>query len=119
MEDIELKRARARRWYHENKDKVKAYQITNKDKIKIYNTLRQRKFAGLPEPTRDVPELCECCGMPSGKKIMHLDHCHQTNKFRGWLCQNCNLGIGLLGDSENGLINALNYLRRFYDNYNS
>ena len=39
---------------------------------------------------------CEYCfEVPSlsggGKKPLHLDHCHDTNDFRGWACQPCNL----------------------------
>jgi hypothetical protein len=32
------------------------------------------------------------------------------------LCHNCNIGIGQLGDSISGLAQALNYLRKHYDN---
>ena len=70
-----------------------------------------RKRAGLPEPTRPTPENCECCGskLLGGKKT-HLDHCHATGMFRGWLCNKCNLGIGALGDSVAGVENAIRYL---------
>ena len=43
---------------------------------------------------------------------MHLDHCHITGKFRGWLCGKCNMGIGALGDSIQGLQRAIEYLKR-------
>ena len=67
---------------------------------------------GYPEPTRPKPERCEACGDLPGKKALNLDHCHVTNAFRGWLCGNCNTGIGKLGDNEEGLLQALAYLRR-------
>jgi hypothetical protein len=58
---------------------------------------------------------CECCGnLPSTKKGMCLDHDHSTGAFRGWLCNRCNLGIGLLGDTQQGLKNAIMYLHRHY-----
>ena len=41
-----------------------------------------------------------------------LDHCHETNQFRGWICRNCNTGIGNLGDNVEGLENAIRYLKR-------
>ena len=42
-----------------------------------------------------------------------LDHTHDgSNTFRGWLCSNCNRGIGALGDDVHGVLNALNYLLR-------
>jgi len=57
----------------------------------------------------DKPELCECCGKVP-KKHMALDHDHKTNEFRGWICDKCNVGIGLLGDDLEGVTNAMNYL---------
>ncbi len=73
----------------------------------------QRKTHGLPVPTRPEPILCEICGQTSnGRGKLHLDHDHVTGKFRGWLCHNCNTGLGKLGDSMRGLETALIYLRR-------
>lgn len=55
---------------------------------------------------------CEICGVILGKSF-HIDHCHKTNKFRGLLCSNCNIGIGLFGDDPNRLKAAVAYLIRF------
>jgi hypothetical protein len=54
------------------------------------------------------PELCECCGKVPIKWV--LDHDHNDDSFRGWICDRCNTGIGKLGDNLNGVINAVNYL---------
>jgi hypothetical protein len=57
---------------------------------------------------------CAICNSPDwGKPSPSIDHCHDTGKVRGLLCNNCNLGIGLLGDNWQTLSNALNYLERF------
>jgi hypothetical protein len=63
-----------------------------------------------------MPLLCDCCGKsakdrPRGKLCM--DHDHDTEQFRGWICDRCNIGIGKLGDSIEGVMNALRYLQRF------
>lgn len=71
-----------------------------------------RKHRGLPEPTRTQPRYCECCASPATGRNMHLDHCHATGRFRGWLCTNCNVGIGNLGDNLVGVQRAMLYLRR-------
>lgn len=42
----------------------------------------------------------------------HLDHCHETNKIRGLLCRNCNLGLGLFQDNKERLMEAAYYLSR-------
>ena len=41
-----------------------------------------------------------------------LDHCHETNTFRGWLCHMCNRAIGCFGDDTNRMQRAINYLKR-------
>lgn len=39
-----------------------------------------------------------------------LDHCHETGEFRGFLCSNCNQGIGKFKDDPEILLNAIAYL---------
>lgn len=51
---------------------------------------------------------CAICGKDTD---LCVDHCHKTKKVRGLLCRNCNLGIGLLEDSEDNLLNAVLYVR--------
>jgi hypothetical protein len=43
-------------------------------------------------------------------KSLAIDHDHATGKVRGYLCNNCNRGIGLLKDSVEILSNAIKYL---------
>lgn len=85
----------------------RSWNAKNPDRRNTYT----RRFMGLPEPTRPDPKLCECCGRKP-KRALHLDHDHETGKFRGWLCNTCNTGIGGLGDTIAGLLRAMRYLRR-------
>lgn len=75
----------------------------------------KRRGRGQPEPTRPAPHRCECCGLSDliFKKGLFLDHDHTTRKFRGWLCDNCNLGIGRLNDNLEGVKKAVAYLEKF------
>lgn len=58
------------------------------------------------------PQLCECCGRTDKRGFqLCLDHDHDTHELRGWLCSECNTGIGKLGDNILGLERALSYLR--------
>ena len=68
------------------------------------------------------PDNCECCGKPpntgddrnfSKRKVgLVLDHDPKTKKFRGWLCDDCNKSIGSLGDTVEGVMKAVTYLKR-------
>jgi len=55
--------------------------------------------------------VCASCGKsePNGRRLA-VDHDHDTDKIRGLLCTNCNTGIGLLGDTLDGLRKAEKYL---------
>lgn len=54
---------------------------------------------------------CAICGKTSssGKKLC-LDHCHKTLKIRGFLCPDCNIGLGKFKDDHNILHKAIVYL---------
>jgi hypothetical protein len=113
-------RERYNRWISKpgNREKVNAKA---KERARAYRATERgleaaraacRKHAGLPKATRPLPKLCECCQQ---RPATHLDHDHETGKFRGWLCNYCNRGIGMLGDNVYGIMRAMNYLTRIYD----
>lgn len=39
-----------------------------------------------------------------------IDHCHETEKFRGWLCHKCNRALGGFNDDKDTLERAVSYL---------
>lgn len=89
---------------------AKSWKLRNRDKVVGYS----RKEQNLPDPTRAAPDHCECCKR-NAKDLdvaLALDHCHETDAFRGWLCANCNMSIGGLGDNLDGLLAAVAYLQR-------
>ena len=40
-----------------------------------------------------------------------LDHCHESEAFRGWLCHKCNRSLGGFDDDEEMLQRAIKYLK--------
>jgi len=52
---------------------------------------------------------CDCCHK---KTKLQVDHLHGTATFRGWLCTNCNVGTGKLGDNLRGVLQAAIYLEK-------
>ena len=65
----------------------------------------QELVAGRPKPKQ-----CEVCGSSSAR--IHFDHCHVSGRFRGWLCHQCNVALGMVRDSEWRLLALVDYLRR-------
>jgi len=62
--------------------------------------------------------LCNICNKPETSvdskgnvKWLCVDHNHSTNELRGLLCNNCNVGLGKLGDSISALESAIQYLK--------
>ena len=51
---------------------------------------------------------CEICGAMG---VMHIDHDHATNTFRGLLCRHCNYLLGNARDQIDVLEKAIGYLR--------
>ena len=50
---------------------------------------------------------------PGGRwDAFHVDHDHETGKVRGLLCDACNRALGLAGDSLEGVLRFVEYLRR-------
>lgn len=110
----ERRRLSNRQWRKDNistaRDRAAKWRAENGEHHRNYE--RNRK--GLPVPTRPCPDACENCDTPAWllTRSLALDHCHETGKFRGWLCSKCNASIGGLGDNEDGLLRAVAYLRR-------
>ena len=51
-------------------------------------------------------------------KTWVLDHCHDTNTFRGWVCHKCNTGLGGFRDDLTILKNAVKYMEKHKETLN-
>jgi hypothetical protein len=78
----------------------RAYYLKNRD-------TRLAKARAAYKPRTQQTGVCEICSRP-GPVVW--DHCHATGLFRGWLCSQCNAGIGLLRDDPSTLRRAADYL---------
>jgi hypothetical protein len=55
---------------------------------------------------------CAICESPMPFTDARVDHCHTQGHIRALLCNSCNVGIGLLGDSVELLERAARYIER-------
>ena len=90
--------------YYRNKNLKQTYGIT----IKEFNKLLELQSG----------KCAICQGPPvyngfGGGSVYHVDHCHETDKVRGLLCQKCNLGLGYFQDKELNILKATGYLMVF------
>jgi Recombination endonuclease VII len=100
-----------RKWRARNPDKVKAANDRQRAKGDWSGYVRAWRRKQLVEPPPyEAPSHCEACGRVLIKP--NLDHCHATNRFRGWLCNPCNAALGLAGDTVEGVTRLLEYITR-------
>lgn len=95
---------RTRRWKQKNPDKVRDMAY------------RSRYGISYSEVMLMIEEQNYCCAicldsLDMGKHT-HVDHCHNSNRVRGVLCNLCNTAIGKLKDSPTILRRAVDYLER-------
>tara|TARA_R100000742_G_C4197644_1_gene27738 strand:+ start:28 stop:483 length:456 start_codon:yes stop_codon:yes gene_type:complete len=79
------------------------------NQLKLENLYPDESYT-CPICERDIGEVGRL-GQPMMQRWV-LDHCHQTETFRGWLCGNCNTGLGGLKDNIKRVSNALKYLKK-------
>ena len=99
------------RWRGEGK-KPNRVNIDCKECVAADDRIRNKLRRTAPP----VPLVCDCCGesplkpYKSQHKKLCLDHNHQTGKFRGWICDSCNVALSRAGDSVEGVKKLLVYL---------
>lgn len=89
------------------------WQQNNPEKVARYTKASRyrRRFGIELEDFEDLvaqqESLCEICG---GLTALVPDHDHETGKFRGAICADCNSGLGLFADSPDRMLAAAAYL---------
>jgi hypothetical protein len=116
-----------RRYAEDPEWRARRKLATNKNRIALGLAERRRrgdvmlakKFGVTLEEIQALENKCQICGSLThggGRDdilALCIDHDHETGQLRGKLCNNCNTALGKFKDSEELLLAAVSYLRRF------
>lgn len=97
--------------------KYKAALVEKHGRNPYYDTDKSRanrlmkKYGLKPKDIPDVCDLCDTKGRNRRQEIC-VDHCHETGRVRGFLCHDCNIAIGKVGDDANLLRRMADYLEK-------
>lgn len=104
----EKRREIKKRWRQNNRSLSK--KIHRNSALKFKYGITQTEYEEILSHQGGV---CACCSrFPDNKRNLGVDHDHSSGEIRGLLCDHCNVGIGRLGDCEEGVFAALAYLKR-------
>lgn len=122
---------RTAKWYKENLASQQAYGkeyrkvFVGKPRRRFMAALWQSKKAADRKghlPCSATPEelrvshtgKCHVCQVPEMecRTHLHMDHCHDTGAFRGWLCEHCNKAAGHLMESAEIAMSLALYIER-------
>ena len=98
--------------YNKINKKDKYYKVlARKHQLKYRYDLSLEEYNSLLEKQNNVCDICGCDFSKDGDKEC-VDHCHETGKIRGVLCNKCNTGLGMFKDNIGNLKNAILYLKK-------
>jgi hypothetical protein len=108
----DCKNAAARQWRKDNPENVERHLVRMRERTK------ERRYGITQEQFNqmilDQNSKCKICSNDfKNSKDTHIDHCHNTNKVRGLLCNNCNLALGQFNDNTDNMDNAIRYLQNY------
>jgi len=123
-------RARARRWRIANPDQARArlaqwraanpgraaatrasWAAANPDKIRAYRATDTARRHGLSMAEYEAIRAAGCAACGSHERMV-IDHCHDTGRVRGGLCNGCNVAVGHLHNDPVRADAVAAYLRR-------
>jgi hypothetical protein len=96
-----VKKSQEKLGKEERKIRRRKYHLRDKFGMTIsdYNLLLERQNG----------KCAICDKIP--KLSLVIDHCHETGKIRGLLCQRCNMGLGYFQDNKILLEKATKYIK--------
>jgi hypothetical protein len=99
------------------KERLKVYNKSEKGKFRrakavARHTMKKRNRATIdysPHLLAQKPTSCPLCRRSD--RVIVFDHCHNSGRFRGWICTVCNKILGLCNDDPKIFDAMAAYLR--------
>lgn len=106
----DCKNKAAREFRKNNPEKVAKY----KERHNWY--LKERRYGISKKEYENLLKLqnnkCAICLSEfNSTKNTHIDHCHNSSRIRGILCNGCNISLGQFEDNIEFMQNAIKYLK--------
>lgn len=105
----DCKNAAAKQWRKDNPENVEKHlkRMRERAKERKYK-ITQLEFDKL---LKDQKNKCAICSNKfKNSKDTHIDHCHNSSKVRGLLCNGCNIALGQFQDNIQFMENSIKYL---------
>lgn len=104
-----------------NSIRNKEWRKNNPDKARESDIIRRCRKAGFLSQAKYIIQLSKtqthCLICKRHKDIcgvLNVDHNHETGKFRGLICGNCNIMLGHSKDNIDTLLEAIEYLKKHH-----
>jgi len=97
-------------WYKKNKKRI--LKKRRDRHLTVNYGITSETYESLVKKQKGLCVICQTSGqlLKGQHYTLHIDHNHKSGNVRGLLCNKCNGGIGLLGDSIQILKRAVKYL---------
>lgn len=110
-----LKAQRIRRENNREKIRLQSRKHYARNRARIKEVARARKYgmsvATLRSQLQSRNGKCDACGRRNQR--LFIDHCHNTNGIRGFICRSCNTALGNMKDDVALLSKLTKYAAKF------
>ena len=93
------------KYYQKNREKIEGKRLE-----RVYG-ITMEDYNMLFDAQDGCCALCDTHATELSKRLL-VDHCHESGEIRGLLCTRCNSAIAQLGDNEEGMRKALDYMEK-------
>lgn len=111
-EIIKKIRENNKKWRQEYYKRPEIQRKNRNAQLKKDYGISLEEYENILESQGGVCAICSGDEISNRNRFLCIDHCHDSNKIRGILCNRCNRAIGLFKDNPEILMKATKYLEK-------